>query len=172
MTMLPPIVTIHGLSCSGKSTAGEFFRSKGWIWLEASDYLNDLLSEHGLGRSLEIKLDFFREHGPRIVAERIAKNLQQDKHYCITGLRMPEELRCLNECSAVTAVYLESTLETRFERAAQRFRADVPKSVEEFESLSDWERSLGLTKLREACDVILQNDESVESFNLKLGQLV
>ena len=166
------LVTIHGPSCSGKSTAGAYLSAMGWAWIEASDYLSRILNEMGFGESDLDKDTLFERYGTRIVAQRIIKDLEPNCDYCVTGLRMPEELHCFREVFSVTAIYVESPVEVRYRRAVVRNRTDIPESLAAFVSHSEWELSLGLNKLRALCDTVLKNEESLDAFKMSLRPLL
>jgi hypothetical protein len=105
---------------------------------------------------------------PGIVARQIATYLKNmpTTGIVITGFRSPEEIKILEaELSGISieTLYIDSSLETRYQRNRKRNRADAPISLPEFRTKNDAQNAMGLDAIRAQSQTI-QNEKSIFSY--------
>ncbi|QOJ91907.1 MULTISPECIES: non-canonical purine NTP pyrophosphatase [Pseudomonas] len=163
---------ICGATCAGKTVlASSLTRFYAYQHIEASDFMRcALYSRHGYTTSMKIQTfaaDALKKD-PGIVARQIASYLKNmpTTGIVITGFRSPEEIKILEgELSGVSieTLYIDSSLEIRYQRNRKRNRADAPISMPEFRKKNDAQNAMGLDAIR-AQSKVIQNEKSIFSY--------
>ncbi|WP_349681756.1 non-canonical purine NTP pyrophosphatase [Pseudomonas sp. UBA7530] len=163
---------ICGATCAGKTVlASSLTRFHAYQHIEASDFMRcALYSRHGYMTTMKIQ-DFATDalkKDPGIVARQIASYLKDmpTTGIVITGFRSPEEIKVLEEelsGISIEALYIDSSLEIRYQRNRKRNRADAPISFSAFRKKNDAQNAMGLDAIR-AQSKIIKNEKSIFAY--------
>lgn len=160
---------ICGATCAGKTVlATALARLHAYRHIEASDFMRcALYTRHGYSTTMKIQ-DFAKDalkKDPGIVARQISeyvKNLAKTG-IVITGFRSPKEIKILREELSgidLEVIYIDSSLDVRYQRNKIRNRSDAPISFGEFERKNEIQNSMGLDGIRGDAEIIL-NEKSL-----------
>lgn len=160
---------ICGATCAGKTVlASSLTRFHAYQHIEASDFMRcALYSRHGYTTTMKIQnfaIDALKKD-PGIVARQIASYLKNmpTTGIVITGFRSPEEIKILEEelsGISIETLYIDSSLETRYQRNRKRNRADAPISLPAFRKKNDAQNAMGLDAIR-AQSKTIQNENNI-----------
>lgn len=163
---------ICGATCAGKTVlASALTRLHAYQHIEASDFMRcALYSRHGYTTKMKIQ-DFALDalvKDPGIVARQISSYVKDmpTTGLVITGFRSPQEIEILaEELSGLTinTLYIDSSLETRYQRSLRRNRADAPTNFHEFRKKNDAQNAMGLDAIRKSSRIIL-NEKNIFSY--------
>lgn len=163
---------ICGATCAGKTVlASALTRLYAYQHIEASDFMRcALYTRHGYATTMKTQ-DFAKDalkKDPGIVARQISQYIKYTSTtgLVITGFRSPQEIRILQEeLSGVDleVLYIESSLDTRYQRNKKRNRSDAPMSFAEFERKNEIQNSMGLNGIRDLAKIIF-NELSLFSY--------
>lgn len=146
-----------GPTCSGKTVLA-FFISKnyGYRHIEASDFMRKLFNErHGINSAVDVH-DFAKrmlDDDPGIVANKVADYIVENdvRRFIVTGFRNPKEIEVLSKKlnrADLKVIYIDSPIDTRFERSCRRARADSAGSYQKFLEQNSIQRSMGLLDIK------------------------
>lgn len=160
---------ICGGTCAGKTVlASALTRLHAYRHIEASDFMRcALYTRHGYSSDMKTQ-DFAKnalEKDPGIVARQISEYIKNAPKtgLVITGFRSPEEIKILQaELSGVDleTLFIESSLQSRYERNKKRGRSDAPMTLKEFESKNEVQNSMGLSEIAHSAKII-SNESSL-----------
>ncbi len=163
---------ICGATCAGKTIlASALTRLHAYRHIEASDFMRcALYSRHGYGSNMKTQ-DFAKsalEKDPGIVARQISEYIKGTPKtgLVITGFRSPKEIEILKgELSGIDleVLFVESSLQARYQRNIKRKRSDAPMTFSEFESKNEIQNSMGLSEISKTAKSIL-NESSLMYF--------
>jgi inosine/xanthosine triphosphate pyrophosphatase family protein/dephospho-CoA kinase len=163
---------ICGPTCTGKTVlASAMTRLHAYRHIEASDFMRcALYTRHGYASTMKIQ-DFAKdalEKDPGIVARQISEYIKGTSitGLVITGFRSPQEIKILQEeLSGVDleTLYIESSLQIRYDRNVKRNRSDAPMSLAEFEQKNEIQNSMGLAKILATSNIII-NENSLLNY--------
>ena len=180
------IFLLTGLPGSGKSTFSQVAKELGFEVV----VMGDIIREEVRKRGFEEKPESFRkvmklireEGGANVVAKKTWEKVQKIDNKCIIidGLRSLEEMNFFKrKDNNVKCVAIIANAEVRYKRILERNaksgikRKDTPKNFDEFKKRDELETSLGLKKLIEKCDVIIENNEDdIEEFKMKCKKIL
>ena len=163
-----------GPTCAGKSTLANFLAEKlGYYHIEASDFMYQKYHQlHGAKPSVSIG-DFAAkalEENICAVAKPIVKHVigLDDTPFVISGFRHPQEIECfLAEYKKnIKTLYVDASLDIRFERSIARKRPDDHITKENFVAKNEQQMSMGLAKMGEEIGEKLLNESSIENYCL------
>ena len=163
-----------GPTCAGKSTLANFLAEKfGYYHIEASDFMYQKYHQlHGAKPSVSIG-DFAAkalEENICAVAKPIVKHVigLGDTPFVISGFRHPQEIDCfLAEYKKESKIlYIDASLDVRFERSIARKRIDDNPAKENFVAKNEQQMSMGLAKMGEEIGEKLLNESSIENYCL------
>lgn len=141
------IIGLTGTNGAGKTVAAEHLCKKGFAFHSLSDVIRAELAARDIPANRENLIAegnrLRKEHGPAILAQRIARKLRPDQNYVVDSIRSPYEVRALREESEFYLLHLDAPREVRYERVRARGEARTPASFEEF--LEQEEREIDST---------------------------
>lgn len=163
---------ICGATCAGKTVlASALTRLHAYQHIEASDFMRcALYTRHGYTTTMKIQ-DFATDalkKDPGIVARQISfyvKNMPTTG-IVITGFRSPEEIKILEEelsGISIETLFVDSSLEIRYQRNWKRNRADAPINLPAFRKKNDAQNAMGLDAIREQSRII-HNEKSIFAY--------
>jgi len=108
------------------------------------------------------------ETDPGIVARQISEYIKDTPKtgLVITGFRSPKEIEILQEELSeieLEVLFIESSLETRYQRNIKRNRSDAPISFSEFEGKNEIQNAMGLSAIASEAKVIA-NESSLTTY--------
>lgn len=158
---------ICGPTCTGKTVlASAMTRLHAYRHIEASDFMRcALYTRHGYASTMKIQ-DFAKDalkKDPGIVARQISEYIKGTpvKGLVITGFRSPQEIKILQEELSgidLEVLYVDSSIQLRYERNLKRNRSDAPMSLAEFERKNEIQSSMGLAEILAVSNVILNEN--------------
>lgn len=161
---------ICGSTCAGKTIlASALTRLHAYRHIEASDFMRcALYTRHGYSSNMKIQ-DFAKnalDTDPGIVARQISEYIKGTPKtgLVITGFRSPKEIRILQEELSgieLEVLFIDSSLETRYQRNIKRNRSDAPISFAEFESKNEIQNSMGLSAIASSAKIILNESNLI-----------
>lgn len=163
---------ICGATCAGKTIlASALTRLHAYRHIEASDFMRcALYTRHGYASDMKTQ-DFAKSalnKDPGIVARQISEYVKSTPKtgIIITGFRSPKEIEILQEELSgidLETLFIESSLEARYQRNIKRKRSDAPMTFTEFESKNEIQNSMGLSEILITAKTI-SNENSLISF--------
>jgi len=176
------VIGLTGRNASGKGEAAAFLRRKGFHVHSLSDALREELASRGIPETRENLIVTGRElretFGHQVLAERIFKKLEPDKHYCVDSFRNPAEIDYFRHHCDFTLLFVDAPVEARFARVMTRSRQGDPvtigafKELEERELRSEAQAGQQLEACEALADVRIENGGSLESFHSSLSAIV
>jgi dephospho-CoA kinase len=168
------IIGLTGSYCCGKDTVAEYIVKKhAFIHFSLSDVIREVMRKEGVDIIRENLIVFGtrlrRENGNGVLAKLVIEKMADDKNYCITSIRHPDEVFQLRTKKDFVLINVDAPQKIRFERMLSRKRLGDPDTLEKFIELEKKEsQSSGagqqLVKTAELADIIFIND--VNDINL------
>ncbi|MEM3841653.1 MAG: AAA family ATPase [Candidatus Micrarchaeaceae archaeon] len=183
------IICITGYPCSGKSTAAEILKSKGFTVIELGDLVREQMAKDPealkfFGDIREFSKFIRERYGKSVVADWAIKKILADEKsgYAITGIRTVEEydrIRSLLKHTVLVAI--EAPERLRFERMVNRARPGDPRTYEAFLERDEKERegllpageeAYGLDVLIRKADYKIENNGTIEALSERIGAIL
>ena len=166
------IFIIVGKSCSGKTSAKEYFESKGLISFEASKYMNESIKKYNLPSE-----ELFQKFGKCFVSKLIhneIKNINDDATIVISGLRTPEEIKFFKDKVKTKIIGIQVSNKTCFERNIERNRGDIENDYNSFiRKRIEFDSKIGLSEVFENfVDTWIENENTIEELHNQLGKIL
>lgn len=176
------IIGLTSLNGAGKTTVAEYLMQKGFMFYS----LSDIIREEIKSRKLEITRDRLREtgnelrakFGSSVLADRIMAKLKEGENYVIDSIRNPAEIEALKKRKDFSMIFIDASIETRFERVVGRKRESDPvnfkdfKRVEELELKSKDSTNQQLLQCKEMADFVMDNDSTRDELYRKIDNLL
>ena len=176
------IIGVTGFFAAGKDTVAEYLMNKGFAHVSLSDIIRDEIRDQGLeitiprltatGNALRTG------HGPGVLAERALERLPRDTDSVVTSIRHTAEIAALRARPDFLMVFTDAPIRTRYERSTARARSGDPVSFEEFEESERLQMESAdpnaqqLAACREAADIVIQNDSTLEALHAAIERLL
>jgi dephospho-CoA kinase len=176
------IIGLTSLNGAGKTTVAEYLMQKGFLFYS----LSDIIREEIKSRNQEITRDRLRETGNElrtkfgnsVLADRIMAKLKEGQNYVIDSIRHPAEIESLKKRKDFSMIFIDASIETRFERVVGRKRESDPadfkdfKKAEEKELKSKDSANQQLLQCKDLADFVIDNDYSIEELYRKIDNLL
>lgn len=178
------ILGIAGLNASGKDTAAEYLKTKGFFLFSLSDVIREECRVRGqeLTRENLIALGgtLRKEHGNSYLAREALRTIAARGiiNAVLVSIRHSEEAQELKKNSDFYLIVIEAPIEVRYQRAAERRReGGEEQSFEEFKKLEQDERvsrnaDQQLDKVIAMADATITNGGSLEQLYAKLDAYI
>lgn len=180
------ILGLTGYLACGKGTVIDFLKDKREF---ISFSCSDILREECKLRGLELTRDNLQnlgnelreKYGNGILAEKIVEKINSDKtrNYVIDSIRTPDEIEVFRKLKEFRLVFVDSPIETRYERAKLRLKEkEHVDSLEDFRQSEEKERinpnpnSQKLDDCKNLKDYTLLNDSSLEDLYSRILDLL
>lgn len=168
------VIGLSGSLASGKTTGGEYFKSKGYVYGRYSMVIAKLLSDEGkeLSRSNLQERGYFinQNMGQRWLCRQLVKEFfHKEKRCVIDGLRFPEDHAFMKERFGphFKHIHLKSHPGTRKIRYDALDRNDIS-----FEEASKHLVEGEVKKLSKLSDVTIENDSDLNYFKKQLHKYI
>jgi len=175
------IIGLVGEIASGKGTIVKYLEDK----YQASNYRFSTIMRDVLDRlhiehtrdSLQKTSSMLREtFGENILAKVMADDVKEDKNNIIVidGVRRVEDIEFLKQDENFKLVFVDVSLEKRYERIIGRSENedDKNKTFEEFKLDAQREAELTIAGLKEIADTVIDNNGSVEELEKQIEELL
>lgn len=168
------VVAFTGPTASGKGTAANFLKEKGYTYFSLSDEVRREATKRGLATGKEILQnlgDELREmFGSDVLAVRVVQTdeFKLAEKVVIDGIRHPEEVLYFKELYDAKIVGITASEKTRFEYVQARNREGDPKTFEEFlkseqrEQGAEGSHAMQVKRCLTMADIIVVNESGVE----------
>ncbi|MFZ2154403.1 MAG: AAA family ATPase [Candidatus Moraniibacteriota bacterium] len=175
------ILGLVGEIASGKGTVVKYLtKNYGASTYRFSTIMRDVLDrlyiEHSRETLQQTSSMLRNTYGENILAKVMAKDIEKDKHNIIIvdGIRRMEDVEFLKENPDFKMVFIEVSLEKRYERIIQREENadDKNKTFEEFKLDAQREAELTIAGLRDQADAILDNNGTPEELERQIEELL
>lgn len=175
------IIGLVGEIASGKGTVVKYLTDKyGASTYRFSTIMRDVLDrlyvEHSRETLQQASSMLRNTYGENILAKVMAKDIEKDENNIIIvdGIRRMEDIEFLKENPDFKMVFIDVTLEKRYERIIQREENadDKNKTFEEFKLDAQREAELTIRGLREKSDVVLDNNGKSEELEKQIEELL
>ena len=173
------LVIITGMPGAGKSEVAEGFRQIGVPVIVMGDVIRNETKRRGMDPNPEntkkVMLDLRETDGLGAVAMRCVDQIrsQSEKIVAIEGCRSIAEIDVFDDfADNVTVVCVHTRPKLRFERLRTRKREDAPTTWDVFRERDLREISVGLGGVIALSDIMIINEESLDSFQDQVRLLV
>jgi len=157
---------------AGKSTIAEGLKSKGYEIINMGDAVRAEAKNRNLepnGENLgKLMLELREKNGSGAVANLIKPQIQnsQSDVILIDGIRSNAEIQVLKNSGNLKILFINASIDTRFEYLTNRGRSDDPENRETFEKRDDRELGVGISTS------IALADETISNNSLTKEQLI
>lgn len=175
------LLGLTGSYGAGKDEVAHYLEAKGFLHYSLSDILRqelvkekkEITRENLIQKGNELRERF----GAGVLAVRTLEKLHTRDNFVISSIRNPEEIKTLKKRPDFLLVYVDASLELRFQRTCLRRRENDPKTLEEFRRKEKTEQSKKSTdqqlhKCQKLAQIILLNNRSLEDLHHKIDQLL
>lgn len=176
------VLGLTGTNGAGKTSAADYLRERGFLYLSLSDEIRQELESRGQTPTREnltrVGNELRARFGPAVLAQRVMARLVEGRDYVIDSIRNPSEVEALRELEEFRLTHFDAPREVRFKRAVARADERTPQSFDEFAEQEDREMespdetTQQLRATFELADEKLLNDGSLESLRSKIEQLL
>lgn len=155
----------------GKGTVAEYVTEK----YDGSSYrfstvLREILSRIYLPDSREnmqkLSTILRQNFGEDTLAKVMAEDVRKDNHEVIAvdGVRRPADIEYLKEIPGFKLIYIEASIENRFERIKKRGENpdDATKTLEQFKKDQEGEADAQIRNMKEHTDYVIDNNGTFE----------
>jgi dCMP deaminase len=142
------IIGLTGRNASGKTEVALYLQKRGFQYFSLSDAIRQEIRGRGQEVTREVLIEVGNElrtrYGAGILAERILRQLREDRHYVVDSIRNPIEVETLKKRRDFVLLAIKADQKVRFERSRNRGREGAAREFEQF--VREEEREL------ESCD--------------------
>jgi dephospho-CoA kinase len=163
------VLGLSGQISAGKTTAGQYLKTKGYFYGRFSLVLADILKERGIKPTREslqsIGEEVNKNLGQKWLCQQLILRLPREGNIVIDGLRFPEDHIYLLESfgSSFKHIYI---------KASENIRATRYVSSEEFELANTHPVEQAILRLEELADIVVLNEDTIDSFLLEIQSIV
>lgn len=167
-----PSLILCGATCAGKTILAQNISDKyGHYHIEASDFMHlAYYRKHGFRSTVnihEFALNALKDN-PSVVSDQINDHLELigNAPVFITGFRCPDELKVFDRSARVfNKLFIESNLETRFQRSISRARNGHAKSFDEFKAQDELQLRMGLLDIKKSNSFeTIENESTISRY--------
>ncbi|HBO16462.1 MAG: hypothetical protein UR69_C0003G0074 [Candidatus Moranbacteria bacterium GW2011_GWE2_35_2-] len=175
------IFGLAGEVASGKGTVSKYLQEKhGAKVRRFSDFLRITLDAWHLEIKREnlakLSLIMRQGFGEDVFSKAIVQGVLGDKEniVIVDGIRRIEDIEDLKKLEGFKFVYVETSLEKRYERIIKRGENsdDKTKTFEQFKKDHELETEVGIKELKTHADVIIENNGTLEDLQKQIDELV
>lgn len=144
-----------------------------------STMLRDILSRIYLPDSREnmqkLSTILRQKFGEDTLAKVMAEDVKKDIHEVIAvdGVRRPADIRYLKEIPGFKLVYIETSIENRFERIKKRGENpdDATKTLEQFKKDQEGEADAQIRNMKDHADFVVDNNGTFEDLYKQIDDI-
>jgi dephospho-CoA kinase len=117
-----------------------------------------------------------QQFGEDTLAKVMAEDVKNDAHevVAVDGVRRPADILYLKEIPGFKLVYIETSIENRFERIKKRGENpdDTTKTLEQFKKDQEGEADAQIKNLKSQADYVVDNDGSYEDLYTQIDKTI
>jgi dephospho-CoA kinase len=176
------ILGVVGPLGAGKSTAVEYFVSKGYSFYRFSDVIKEIgqLIEPTRSQLQDTANSFRKKHGTDYLATQIWKKIKKSKQekVVIDGFRNVGEVDFFRNKKDFHLISVDTSQKSRFERLKKRGSSKDPKAWEEFLKMDRRDLSENKAfgqqnmKVMALADIKIKNDGKMSDFHTKVDLIL
>lgn len=165
----------------GKGTVAKYITEKyNGSSYRFSTMLRDILSRIYISDSREnmqkLSTILRQNFGEDTLAKVIAEDVKKDNHKIIAvdGVRRPADILYLKEIPGFKLVYIDASIENRFERIKKRGENpdDSTKTLEQFRKDQEGEADAQIRNMKEHADFIVDNNGTFEDLYKQIDKVI
>lgn len=170
-------VCVAGFPGAGKGVVASVARRLGLPVVVMGDVVREEVKKRGLEPTVEnlvkVASELRKAYGPKIIAVKTVEKVLATPHklVVIDGVRSPYELEVFRQHGIVVVVWVEASLQTRFERLSKRGRPGDPRTIWELKQRDSVEERWGLRLVQVVADFTIVNEGVLEE-TVELAELV
>lgn len=175
------IFGLAGEAASGKGTVSKYLQEKyGARAYRFSDFLRSTLDVWHLETNREnlakLSLIMRQGFGEDVFSRALAKEISKSgsEVFVFDGIRRISDIDYLKDMEGFKFVYVETSLEKRYERIIKRGENsdETEKTFEEFKKDHELETEVGIKELKNNADIVIENNGTLEDLQKKIDELV
>lgn len=178
------IIGFTGSLGSGKDTAADYLKKKGFAYYSLSDILREECHKRNLEKNrdnlIKIGNELRTKFGPDFLSKRILERIEKDKvdKAVIVSLRNPKEVEIFKKRGDFILLNIAAPLTIRFERIRKRAGDRDKVSFEKFKVQEDMEmisqdpNRQQLRAVMEMADYIIDNAGSLEDLYAQIEEKI
>lgn len=175
------VLGIAGEIASGKGTIAKYLVvEKGANSHQFSTMLRDVLDRLYLEQSRDnmqrLSTMLRQTYGEDVMAKVMAEDARKDEGdiIVIDGVRRLDDIKYLKKLPEFKLVYVEASIEKRYERIVQRGENsdDTTKTFEEFKKDHERETELQIKDLKNFANIVVDNNGNLDELHKQLNNIV
>ncbi len=174
------LFAITGKYCSGKDTAADILKEKGFLHISLSDLIREEAAKRNMPTTRENLIllgnELRKQFGAGVLSQR-ALDKMRTGNYVITSIRNPGEVDVIRNAGGIL-ILADAAESIRWQRMQRRpNRPDSLKTFEDFvrlekeESESSDPARIQMNKVIGMADIVIDNDGSLEELKEKISKL-
>ncbi len=171
------VIGIVGLPGSGKSTLAKIISEKGYFIVRTGDVTDEEIIKRGLGFNEEnekkVREELRMEYGDGVHARRSLPKMEGKERVVVDGVYSPGDLRVFKDTfkDDFLLAAITSEPETRYARLGKREIRPFSKEESAARDKAQLEK-IGIGKVIEKADIVIENNGSVEELREKAEKLL
>lgn len=176
-------IGLTGLNASGKGTAADILKNKGFTYYSLSDVVREEATRQGRDHSRENLIycgnELRKTHGPSVLAKKIIEKIKKDNPLkaVIDSIRNLAEVNELRKLDNFKLIAVDAPVEVRHERAKTRGRVGFERTLKEFIGVEQKENTSDPNKQQlfeclKTADITVNNEGSVADLRSKIDLIL
>lgn len=177
------LIGLTGLNASGKGTAAELLKKRGFSYYSLSDMVRQYAAEKGMDHTRESLIycgnELRKDFGPGVLAERTLEKISSEhpRRAVVDSIRNIYEIGSLRKNKGFKLIAIDAPAAIRFERSKKRGRIGFETSLEDFIKVEKKENSLDpqkqqLFKCLELADFVIDNSGDISSLEREIENIL
>ncbi len=176
------IIGLTGKNAAGKGEVARYLQERGFEYYSLSDMLRAELKKRRMATTRDhltrVGNELREKYGPGVLAERLLRNLNENRNYVVDSFRNPGEIEAFRRRPDYTLWAVTATSPVRFERIKSRARENDPETLAHFFAVEEREgHNTDPTKQSlNACEQLAEqhvgNNGSIDQLHKRLATLL
>ncbi|MFP3951361.1 MAG: AAA family ATPase [Candidatus Bathyarchaeia archaeon] len=172
------VILITGMPGSGKTTASNLMKEKGYQTITMGDVIRGIADARGIEPTQtnlgELAEEIRKKRGDAAVAEECFKLIEKahSERIAIDGIRSLDEVEAFRRVFRARLVAVHSRPKIRFNRLRNRGRGDDPDTWRKFTERDRRELEFGIGSAIALADHMLVNEDGIKSLREKFDDIM